>query len=389
MKAALGKSLSVAPSHGLRASRMGFVFSGMRLGVLVSPFLAGIVYQRAGYLAVFAMIFGVIGLDVVLRFVMIEKEAYTRWAQDHRYFVFYNDSEERRGFTESDSGYTGSIEGLTDADFRSEEYPTLPTMAPDELSPLFARDLESHGSELGQGFGKLSLLISSRRFMAAVYGSFTHIFLLTSFDAILPQFVKRTFGWGPASAGTLFLAISGPCVLGPLFGSFSGRYGPRTVCLTGFGITTPAFVLLGLVKDDNVVGKVMLCFFLLLTGGFIHCSRGFQALTTALGVGLNLILAPLAADIFHEVEILAESHPETFGNGGAYAQAYALLCFAMGLGTALGPIISGVLFEKFGWQTTQNALAVTCLLGSGGAYLYTGPVRRGKTAHIERVSVEF
>lgn len=157
--------------------------------------------------------------------------------------------------------------------------------------------------------------------------------------------------------------------------------------MTGFAVTTPAFVLLGLVKDDSVVDKIMLCLFLLLTGGFIQYSLGLQGLTPALGVGLNLILAPLAADIFHEVEILAECHPETFSNGGAYAQAYSLLCAAMGLGTALGPILAGTLFEKTGWQTTQNALAVIGLLGSVGAYLYTSPIRRGKTARIGRVSV--
>jgi len=299
---------------------MGFVFSGMEFGVLVSPFLAGVVYQRAGYFAVFAMIFGVIGLDVVLRFFMIEKkEAYTRWAQDHRYVIDYNVVEEERDFPESDSDYAGSSEESTDMEFRSEEYPTLPTMAPDELSPLFARNIEAHGSKLAQAFG----------------------------------------------------------------------YGPRLVCLTGFAITTPAFVLLGLVKDDTIVDQVVLCLFLLLTGGFIPHSPGLQVLTPASGVGLNLILAPLAADMFHEVEILAESHPETFGNAGAYAQAYSLLCSAMGLGTALGPILAGTLFEKTGWQTTQNALAVVCLLGSVGVYLYTGRVGRGKnTARFERVSVE-
>lgn len=58
---------------------MGFVFSGMELGVLVSPFLAGTVYQGAGYLAVFAMIFGVITLDVVLRFFVIEKKETYTW----------------------------------------------------------------------------------------------------------------------------------------------------------------------------------------------------------------------------------------------------------------------------------------------------------------------
>jgi len=78
--------------------------------------------------------------------------------------------------------------------------------------------------------------------------------------------------------------------------------------------------------------------------------------------------------MFYEVEFLAESHPEAFGNAGACAQAYSLLCSTVGLGTALGPILAGTLFEKTSWQTTQNALGVVCLLSSVGAYLYTGHV---------------
>ena len=35
---------------------MGFVFSGMTGGFLVSPFLAGIVYAKAGYFPVFILV---------------------------------------------------------------------------------------------------------------------------------------------------------------------------------------------------------------------------------------------------------------------------------------------------------------------------------------------
>ena len=101
-------------------------------------------------------------------------------------------------------------------------------------------------------------------------------------------------------------------------------------------------------------------------------------LTSALGISLTLILTPLASDMFYEVELLVEDHTETFGTAGAYASAYSLLCCAMGLGTALGPILAGALFEKAGWQATQYVSAVTCLLGSLGVCLYTGQVRRGK-----------
>ena len=103
-------------------------------------------------------------------------------------------------------------------------------------------------------------------------------------------------------------------------------------------------------------------------------SLGLKILTLALGLGLNLILAPLAADMFYEVEILADSHPDTFGAAGAYAQAYSLLCCAIGSGTALGPVLAGALLEGAGWQITQSVLAIVCAFGSLGVFRYTGRV---------------
>ncbi|KAL9638881.1 MAG: hypothetical protein Q9204_001328 [Flavoplaca sp. TL-2023a] len=52
---------------------MGFVFSGNTFGLLISPFLAGIVYDHAGYYAVFGVYFGVFGADLLFRAFMIEK----------------------------------------------------------------------------------------------------------------------------------------------------------------------------------------------------------------------------------------------------------------------------------------------------------------------------
>ena len=96
------------------------------------------------------------------------------------------------------------------------------------------------------------------------------------------------------------------------------------------------------------------------------------------GIGLNLILAPLAATMFQQVGILAEDHSETFGTVGAYPQAYSMLCCAVGLGTALGPILAGTLFEKASWQATQIVSAVVCFLGSLIAYFFTGRNGVGK-----------
>ena len=100
-------------------------------------------------------------------------------------------------------------------------------------------------------------------------------------------------------------------------------------------------------------------------------------MTLLAGIGLTLILASLAADMFYEIDFLVEMNPEVFGKVGVYAQAYSLLCCAMGLGTALGPILAGVLLEKAGWQITHSVLAIICAAGSIGVYQYTGRVRFG------------
>ena len=71
--------------HSLQMRRIGFVLSGMNFGALIAPFLAGIVYARVGYYAVFGMILGLIGVDFLLRAVMIEKRTARKWlAEDKR-----------------------------------------------------------------------------------------------------------------------------------------------------------------------------------------------------------------------------------------------------------------------------------------------------------------
>lgn len=49
------------------------MFSGNTFGLLIAPFVVGIVYDRADYYAVFGIISGVFGLDYLLRAFMIEK----------------------------------------------------------------------------------------------------------------------------------------------------------------------------------------------------------------------------------------------------------------------------------------------------------------------------
>lgn len=43
------------------------------VGSLAGPLLGGVVYAHAGYYAVFAIGFGIIAIDIILRLMMVEK----------------------------------------------------------------------------------------------------------------------------------------------------------------------------------------------------------------------------------------------------------------------------------------------------------------------------
>lgn len=58
---------------------MGYVFISLSLAFPMAPLLGGLVYDHGGYYEVFAMSFGLLGLDIILRLVLIEKKIAAQW----------------------------------------------------------------------------------------------------------------------------------------------------------------------------------------------------------------------------------------------------------------------------------------------------------------------
>ena len=63
---------------------MGYIALGMTAGTILGPLLGGIVYDAGGYSTVFIMAFAVIVIDILLRFVMIEKKIAAKWSITHK-----------------------------------------------------------------------------------------------------------------------------------------------------------------------------------------------------------------------------------------------------------------------------------------------------------------
>lgn len=86
--------------------------------------------------------------------------------------------------------------------------------------------------------------------------------------------------------------------------------------------------------------------------------------------------------MFHEVELLTEQNPGTFGKVGAYAQAYSLFDAALGLATVVGPAWSGLFYETTGWPITVGTLAILCALGAVPVFRHTGG--KGRRREIKK-----
>ena len=266
---------------------IGFVLSGMNMGVMVSPFLGGLVYDRAGYYSVCAMGLSVITFNFLLRLLVVDRKQAQRFPETAppepssgtRYGTFgdCSTSTEERIDQDETSEYQNN-EGNND--YRGSRHDSgMKAGAREEDDLLSHRQSTappSNGaSETAPSLTKffpttIGLLLRSPKIWTALYGALLHLSIITAFDSVLPLFAKGTFGWSSMGIGLIFLAITLPSLLGGIFGMLSDRFGPRLLALAGFAVSVPALGFLALVRDNQIGHIVLLCGLLTLTG--TNCS---------------------------------------------------------------------------------------------------------------------
>ncbi|KAI9695370.1 MAG: hypothetical protein M1820_008665 [Bogoriella megaspora] len=331
---------------------MGYVGLAMSLGILVGPLLGGIVFARAGYYAVFGMAFGLIGLDIVLRFALIEKRAALKWLG--------RDGTDCSISHSPNTEHTNQIldRKRQDTGSAQNEVRNSPAQIPDTAQSLRHR------------LPPMITLLGSRRLLAGLWACLVQASLLTAFDAVLPLFVRHTFGWSSIGAGLIFLAVVIPTFISPIIGWLSDRHGPRWYAAAGFVFTAPFLILLRFVTHNSLNQKVLLC-----------------ALLVLIGFGDTLVFAPITAEITYVVEAKESRKPGSFGKNGAMAQAYGLFNMAWAAGCLVGPIWGGMVNETAGWGTMAWTLGLLSFVTAIPTVIWTGgsitkPARR-HTAAIE------
>ena len=246
--------------HGELGKWMGVVLSFANAGLLVSPFIGGIIYGSAGYNAIFLAMLGMIILDILLRVVMIEKKSAAKWMKS----------------TELEGGNSGTIADSTTHKQDHDRSVNIVDTIVDEGDPLLTTSSRERSHDSIEDYNRTTeplsktptmiILLKRPRVLAALYGVFIAQTLITSFDGVIPLFVKRTFHWDPTRAGLIFLTITGPSLAAPLAGALSDKYGSRRVAACGFIFASPMLALLALVTHHSVSQILLLCAILTILG---------------------------------------------------------------------------------------------------------------------------
>ncbi|KAI0206792.1 MFS transporter-like protein [Astrocystis sublimbata] len=310
---------------------MGYITISMNIALILAPVIGGVVYNKAGYYAVYYVAFGVVGLDIALRLTMIEKKIAKKWIA------------EPAAVTETETSQRDvekTLPAAAEGD-KALEQSTGVTGA----GPLAADSAveASHSDEEGpapkdepkkqKGRGAIELL-KSPRLLTALYGILVESGILLGFDAVLALFVRDLFDWDSSAVAVLFLALFIPGFIAPLAGWLSDKYGAKWPSFAGFVLVIPILVSLRFVTDNTIQHKVLLAFLLAIAG-----------------FALPFALTPLLAEISYVIEAKEAETPGIFGEKGVYGLAYGLFNMSFALGGIIGPIWAGYVIDGAGWGT--------------------------------------
>lgn len=284
--------------HEKIGQALGHVSVSMSVAMLVGPLIGGAVYAKAGYFSVYYVAFGMIILDIILRFVLVEKKVARKWLEQ---------VDMQSNAVVAPAPQVPLEEEATSQARPSPSSPTQPDSSQNNTTSnsILPATAPATSKPPKKPLPAVLTLLKSRRLLAALFCTLAQAVLMTSWDAVLPLYTARIFNFNSLDAGLIFLPTIIPAFLAPLVGIWVDRRGPRVPATLGFLGAAPFLVLLRLVDHKSTGQIVLLCALLALTSLMVANS-----------------MTPLLVDITRVVGAKEASHPGQFGGKGAYATAF-------------------------------------------------------------------
>ena len=313
---------------------VGIIGIPMSIGPILGPLLGGVIYAQGGYYGVFGLVFAMLGVDALLRLIMIERTVARKWM----------DAEAVRDERPGDCPESRTATVALCPEPADTSYTT------GNVNETTARALPSSQVRNHRLPPRLKLLLSFRM-LVGIAGGLLQSSLNVAFDSTLPMTVNALFGWQQTGQGLIFVNILLPSLLQPLFGTLTDecQHGRRVLAAGGCLLATPAYVLLRLVTQDTLGQKAVLC-----------------VLLVVIGLGMAIAMPAIIAEIGASVADAKEKDPQGI-EGSVIAMGWSLVNAAYAAGSLIGPLFAGLIRNSAGWQTTTWCLGL--LSGLTGVFL--------------------
>jgi MFS family permease len=328
---------------------IGSIFSVISIGALLAPVLGGIVYDKAGDGAVFGMGFALLGVDLFLRLLLIEKKVATR----------YDISDEENDSSSGDEGSSTAAETFTSSS--DDETPTASEQTPllDSRRKSIAEDEDLTPYILHtrpRSFLPILPCLRNPRLLTCQLITLTHASTLGLFDATLPLEAHSLFTFTALRSGLLFIPLVTPClVLGPAAGWGVDKWGPRPFAIFGLLFLSVPMFLLQIPHPGGAEEIAKMC-----------------AILALCGIALPMISSPAIVESSKIMDMYHRANRGYLGEKGPYAQLYAVNNVVFSTGLTVGPLVAGLAREKWGFGMMGMGAGVWAVGASGACLLSIG-----------------
>ncbi|KAG5926536.1 hypothetical protein E4U42_003186 [Claviceps africana] len=288
---------------------IGTVSSVISVGEVIAPVVGGPLYHRGGIVAVTALSTSILAIDLVMRLLVIDIKETT------------SDDEPRTATSSRENNDTPVADIPGEAQYKINNPRAVERAVP------------------------ILYCFRDGRFLTAMILVAVQSLLIGAFDATVPVETQSLFHFSSLEVGLVFIALVVPnLALGPLAGMAVDRYGTKLVATGGYIILVPYLLLLSLPSREILTGSwniVLFCSILALNGA-----------------GMSIISSPGLVEATLVTEKYVTANPDFFPRNGPYAQLYGFSSVFAFAGLTIGPLLGGLVRERFGYMAMTIMLAV-------------------------------
>ncbi|KAG1841315.1 major facilitator superfamily domain-containing protein [Suillus subalutaceus] len=342
--------------NDLLSEQLGIAMTGLSIGLLVGSPAGGALYSRFGFRAPF--IFGSLCavVDLLLRLLLIERNVALKWGYDpsEPSAVVMKEAPDASSTPDIQlsSIPIAHVHESTDPETNEVEEPTVPDKSrlPNARKLSIARRsiidlaLNRRPTPLLSVIVKLS---QSPRALVALTMAFVYGLVQSMQEPSLPLHLQSVWGFNSGRVGLAYLAAVVPALIylqrQPLAGFYVDRAGSDYITCICLFLALPWWIVLTLQRSLPlfIFALAAQCFF------------------------VSGVVAPVTTELASVSRKMA---------GVGYAHVYGAFNLAFGIGTAVGPVIGGQIYDRarHGWTVLcciTSALILVCITL---AFCYTG-----------------